>query len=175
MAAQGGRAVGYVVATVVGVAVGGFFGFTAFVEGLCNNWGEQCSTEENAQIDRHWKMAFGAPVVTIGAYAVLDLTLTSAVRNRGGSPRAEGREQWMSGYARLGQHGLIDGRVTVWHDDAGWGVLTSADLDGPVSAHLTNLAPALRRPPRLDQPVCFTYESPGPNGYPHQAIWVTPA
>lgn len=175
MADAGGRVVGYVVAAVVGVGIGGFFGFSAFVSGLCANWGEQCSAEETAEMERLWRMALGAPVVTIGAYAVIDVVVSGALSGRGPGRRGvggSGRE--MVGFARLGQRGPVDGTVVAWHDEAGWGVVVAPEVDGEVWVHHTNLANTVPRPLRVGLAVRVTFESPGPEGYAHQAIWVMP-
>lgn len=77
-----GRVVGYVVAGVVGVGLGVLFGFTAFISGMCNTWGEQCSPEENAEIERLWTQAFAAPFVVTGAWTIFDLTVLALGRRR---------------------------------------------------------------------------------------------
>lgn len=77
-------------------------------------------------------------------------------------------------FARVDQRGPVDGWVVAWHDDAGWGVLASPELDGEVWAHETNAPSSLRRPLPTGLPVQFSFEHPGPDGYSYQAIWITP-
>lgn len=74
------RRLGYIGATIVGVGVGGVLALVALGTGLCGTWGEQCSPEELAAIDRLAKMALAAPFLVVGSYAVVDLTTLHARR-----------------------------------------------------------------------------------------------
>jgi hypothetical protein len=79
-----GRKVGYVVATLVGLAVGGVLAFTAAVGSLCQTWGEQCTADEVAAMRRMWRAAALAPAATIAAWSVVDVVLVrrwSALRD----------------------------------------------------------------------------------------------
>ena len=163
------------VATVVGIAVGVVLGYTALVSGLCATWGEECSTEENAHIARLWKMAFAAPFVVVGLYTAVDLLLSAALRDRPPSSSPQRPGQHTAGFAKADQRGPVDGRVVAWHDETGWGVLASPELAGDVFAHESNVPNSIRRPLPVGLAVRFSYESPGPEGYLYQAIWVTPS
>ena len=79
---RSGRAVGYLVSGIVGLGIGGILGFTAFAKGLCNTWGEQCSPEQYAEMERLWGLALAAPVAAVGAYALVDLIVHACTRRR---------------------------------------------------------------------------------------------
>jgi cold shock protein len=72
--------------------------------------------------------------------------------------------------------GYVDGTVTVWHAEDGWGVVTAPGLDGNVWVHFSVIAgpPDGYRGLRAGQPVQFTYEAPGQDGFPYSAIDVVP-
>jgi hypothetical protein len=72
------RRLGYIGATIVGVGVGGALALVALGAGLCASWGERCTPEELAAIDRLGTMALAAPFLVVGSYAVVDLTTLSA-------------------------------------------------------------------------------------------------
>lgn len=163
------------VATVVGIAVGVVLGYTALVSGLCATWGEECSPEENAHIARLWKMAFAAPLVVVGLYAAVDLLISAALRERSPRDSPQRPGQQIAGLATADRRGPVDGRVVVWHDEAGWGVLASPELAGDVFARESNVPNSIRRPLPVGLAVRFSYESPGPEGYLYQALWVTPS
>jgi CspA family cold shock protein len=110
----------------------------------------------------------------VGLYAVLDLVLFATVRERSDAYLPVERGQHIAGFAQADQRGPVDGWVVAWHDDAGWGVLASPELDGEVWMHRTNVPNSLRRPLPVGLAVNFSFEGPGPDGYLYQAIWVTP-
>lgn len=72
------------------------------------------------------------------------------------------------------------GTVREWHEDDGWGVIVSPELDSPVWAHFSHVDPASRGVEpvggfRLLHPgdvVCFTAERAEQDGYHWRAIWV---
>jgi CspA family cold shock protein len=115
---------------------------------------------------RLWRMAFAAPAVVIGLYAVVDCVIASFPR----SARAE--RAWKE-TARPNRRGPVDGTVVAWHDGEGWGVLASPQVDGEVWVHTSNIASTIRRPYLVGLPVRFSFETPGPEGYGHRAVWVT--
>jgi len=74
------RCVGYLGAAVVGLGVAGVLAFGALISGLCASWGEQCSPEEQASVERLWMMAVATPFAVTGLYAFIDLTTLRARR-----------------------------------------------------------------------------------------------
>jgi CspA family cold shock protein len=74
--------------------------------------------------------------------------------------------------ARSETNGPVDGTATLWHDDKGWGAVASPAVEGEVWTHFSNIE--MDGFHRLDvgEPVRFTYETPGQDGYPHRAITV---
>lgn len=58
----------------------------------------------------------------------------------------------------------VQGRVLLWDEDAGWGVLSSPDLDGTVFAHFSSIEGSGFRLLRPDQVVEFDYSTPGQDG-----------
>ena len=71
------------------------------------------------------------------------------------------------------RHGPVHGRVVAWHDELGWGVLTSPSVNGQVWVHFSNITGNGYRALTRGQAVTFTYETPGQDGYPHRATRVT--
>lgn len=59
-----------------------------------------------------------------------------------------------------------------WDAERGFGVVTSPEVDGEVWVHFSRLERAGYRNLVADEPVEFTYETPGQDGYPHRAVWV---
>lgn len=67
------------------------------------------------------------------------------------------------------------GVVVLWDDVAGWGVLESDDVPGPVWAHFSHVVESgLRGFRRLhrDEPVVFTWRPADRVGYLHRAVRV---
>jgi cold shock protein len=72
------------------------------------------------------------------------------------------------------KHGPVDGTAVLWNDDEGWGALASSAVDGEVWAYFSYVIMDGYKTLRPGQPVSFTYETPGQDGYPHRAISVWP-
>ena len=72
------------------------------------------------------------------------------------------------------ERGPVDGTVVTWHDEKGWGVLASPEVDGQVWAHFSNIRGSGYRSLVPGQPVRFTYITPGQDGFPHRATTVQP-
>lgn len=72
------------------------------------------------------------------------------------------------------EHGPVHGTVVRWNDEEGWGVLASPSVRGEVWAHFSMIAMDGHRSLVAGQPVVFTYETPGQDGYPHRAVSVRP-
>lgn len=81
MATRRGRVWGYVAAVVVGLAIGGFLGYLAFLETFCALWGGQCTAAQNARVVRLAWAAVAAPVLVVGVYAVVERAVNA---RRGG-------------------------------------------------------------------------------------------
>lgn len=43
------------------------------------------------------------------------------------------------------QNRILTGRVIQWHEDEGWGVVESSELDGPAWAHFSHIDPSAHR------------------------------
>src|SRR5713101_9458984 len=71
-------------------------------------------------------------------------------------------------------HGPVDGTVVAWHEESGWGVLASPSVHGKVWTIFFNIKMNGYRTLKRGQPVTFTYETPGQDGYPHHARSVRP-
>lgn len=72
------------------------------------------------------------------------------------------------------KRGPVDGTVVIWHDEKGWGVLASPEVDGRVWAHFSSIRRSGFRNLAPGQPVRFTYITPGQDGFPNQATSVQP-
>ncbi len=72
-------------------------------------------------------------------------------------------------------HGPVEGTVVVWHTDEGWGAVASPDVDGDVWTHFSNIRGPGFKVLSAGQPVRFTYETPGQDGFSHRAVSVEPA
>ena len=72
------------------------------------------------------------------------------------------------------KHGPVDGTVVVWDDEEGWGALASPAVQGEVWAHFAQVQMEGYGSLTSGQPVRFTYETPGQDGYPHRALSVRP-
>jgi CspA family cold shock protein len=68
----------------------------------------------------------------------------------------------------------INGTTTTWNDDEGWGTVSAPEVSGEILVLFSNIEGTGYRALRAGQNVTFTYETPGQDGYPHQAISVTP-
>jgi cold shock protein len=71
------------------------------------------------------------------------------------------------------RHGPVTGLIAVWHDEEGWGVIRSHDVDGEIWAHFSNIEMSGYHELHTDEEVRLTYETPGQDGYPHRAITIT--
>jgi len=71
------------------------------------------------------------------------------------------------------KHPRVHGRVVVWHDELGWGVLASKSVKGEVWTHFSNIKGEGYRTLKRGDAITFTYETPGQDGYPHRAISVS--
>lgn len=174
MSERVGRALGYVAATVVGVGVGAFFAATAVAQSICATWGEECTPEETAEIARSWKMALVAPAVAIGVYGLFDVVVLGLYRRSHDEDHAPPGLSQPVGIMSCSRHGAVDGTAVVWHDEQGWGVVSSPDVNGEVWTHFSNVAGTGHRSLSPGQAVTFSYETPGQDGYPHRALWVSP-
>lgn len=67
------------------------------------------------------------------------------------------------------------GRVRVWHDEDGWGVLDSEDTPGGCWASFACVLVAGYRTLATGQEVAFDFEAPGQDGYSFRAVEVWPA
>ena len=72
------------------------------------------------------------------------------------------------------KHGPVEGTVVLWSDEEGWGAVASSLVDGEVWTHFSDLDMEGYRTLTPGQPVTFTYETPGQDGYPHRALSVRP-
>ncbi len=81
------RWLGYTGAVVVGLATGAVLALLAIGTGLCGTWGEQCSPEEVATMERFTVGALAAPVAVPALYAVLDLATRRPGRDASGASR----------------------------------------------------------------------------------------
>lgn len=74
----------------------------------------------------------------------------------------------------------VTGQVVQWHEDEGWGVVESAELDGPVWAHFSGIDPAgpgVRpggyRKLTVGDRVRITAERAWQDGFHWRATWIT--
>jgi cold shock CspA family protein len=69
---------------------------------------------------------------------------------------------------------VVDGYVTSWDDDAGWGVLTSADVPGELFAHFSSIDAVGYRSLTPGEHVRFDWEPfpSGQDGYFYRATRV---
>jgi CspA family cold shock protein len=67
-----------------------------------------------------------------------------------------------------------EGTVREWSDDAGWGVIDSADTPGGCWAHFSMIVAQGYRSLRAGERVTFTYEAPGQDGFDYRARSVWP-
>ena len=70
---RGRRQLGYGTAVLLGLVAAALLAFAAFGTSLCGIWGETCTPDERAHIDRLLVGAVAAIVCVPGSYAVLDL------------------------------------------------------------------------------------------------------
>ncbi len=70
---RGRRQVGYGTSVLLGVVAGALLTFAAFATSLCGIWGETCTPDELALVERLLVGAVAAIVGVPGSYAVLDL------------------------------------------------------------------------------------------------------
>jgi cold shock protein len=74
------------------------------------------------------------------------------------------------------------GRVSVWYEGEGWGVVESPDFASPVWAHYAHIDPSCRRVRQASgyrvlksgEDVRFTAEAAEQDGYHWRATWVIP-
>jgi CspA family cold shock protein len=71
-------------------------------------------------------------------------------------------------------HGPVEGVAVSWHDEDGWGSVSSPLVDGEVFVMFADIRMDGYASLRPGQAVSFTYETPGflQDGYPHRAIAV---
>ncbi len=62
----------------------------------------------------------------------------------------------------------------MWDEEEGWGAVASPAVEGEVWTHFSNLEMTGYASLKPGQPVTFTYETPGQDGYPHNAVLVQP-
>jgi cold shock protein len=62
----------------------------------------------------------------------------------------------------------------LWNNEEGWGALAAPEVSGEVWAHFADIEMDGYRSLSLGQAVCFRYETPGQDGYPHRAIDIRP-
>jgi cold shock protein len=67
------------------------------------------------------------------------------------------------------------GRVRVWHEDDGWGVIDSEETPGGCWAHFSSALVAGYRMLGTGQQVRFTFEVAAQDGYTFRAVEVWPA
>lgn len=67
------------------------------------------------------------------------------------------------------------GRVRIWHDDQGWGVIDSEATPGGCWTHYSSLLVDGFQTLAAGQEVTFTFEAIEQDGYPFRAVQVWPA
>lgn len=67
------------------------------------------------------------------------------------------------------------GRVRVWHDGDGWGVIDSTETPGGCWAHASDVLMAGYRTLRAGQQVRFVHEAVAQDGYAFRAVEVWPS
>ena len=70
----------------------------------------------------------------------------------------------------------MQGFVSEWHPDEGWGVIDAND-GAQVWTHFSHIQtdPATYRVLAVGETVELAYETPGQDGYAARALWVQPA
>lgn len=74
-----------------------------------------------------------------------------------------------------GQQGPVLGRVRVWHDEQGWGVLDSDLTPGGCWAHFAHLLVGGYRSLAAGEAVAFSFEEVDQDGFVFRALAVWPA
>lgn len=72
------------------------------------------------------------------------------------------------------QQGRTEAVVRSWDDDAGWGVLDSAETPGGCWAHYSHVEAEGFRSLRPGADVDLEWEAPGQDGYSFRAVRVMP-
>jgi CspA family cold shock protein len=70
---------------------------------------------------------------------------------------------------------MVRGTVKLWHEDEGWGVLTSPAVPGDVFAHFTHVDGEGFISLESGEEVTFDWASPGQDGCPFRATRVVRA
>ena len=69
----------------------------------------------------------------------------------------------------------LEGTVTVWHGEQGWGVIEAPQTPGGCWAHFAGLAGEPAWEPKAGEPVRFTPEAADQDGFHWRATYVRPA
>ncbi len=69
---------------------------------------------------------------------------------------------------------MSEGTVREWSDDQGWGVIDSADTPGGCWVHFSVIVSEGYRSLKPGDPVTFTHEAPGQDGFDFRAVLVWP-
>lgn len=67
------------------------------------------------------------------------------------------------------------GRVRIWHNEEGWGVIDSESTPGGCWAHFSAVRVPGYRAPTRDQQVLLEFEAADQDGYSFRAVQVWPA